>query len=515
MANSVIIVGAGIAGLSAGCYARMNGYRAAIFEMHNIPGGLCTAWTRKGYTWDISMHLLAGSKTGPLHRMWRELGAVQHRRYHYHDVLTRVEDGGKSVAFCADLRQLEEQMLALSPGDARRIREFLRIFGGKSIVHLLPLDAPGTGSRLSALKMLFGMLPLLGAFRKYGKLTLREFADGFQDPFLRAAIPNILDHPGWPMPGYPLMGVAGFHTSALTEAGVPIGGSKGVIEDIANRFKRLGGELQCRCKVTEVIVENDRAVGIRLEDGTEHRANIVLWAADGRTLLFDLLGERYLTDELRTRYREWQVVRSMVHVMLGLKRDMRQEPCRLTFKVDQPITVGETTFPWLYFMHHGFDPTSAGGEHGGRGVVRYRVRLLGKALPGQARLRGGEAPHRGRDGRHAGQTLARPGRRRGGGGRAHPGHLSPLHRQLAGLGGRLVHHAAEHGPARHPHAARPAEPLHGRPVDRALHRHRDRGVDWAAGDTAAVQGGGEAVSHDRGLNSWARRRPAPALMRKV
>ena len=76
MAKSVIIVGAGIAGLSAGCYARMNGYRATIFEMHNIPGGLCTAWTRKGYTWDISMHLLTGSKSGPLHQMWRELGAV-------------------------------------------------------------------------------------------------------------------------------------------------------------------------------------------------------------------------------------------------------------------------------------------------------------------------------------------------------------------------------------------------------------------------------------------------------
>jgi 2-polyprenyl-6-methoxyphenol hydroxylase-like FAD-dependent oxidoreductase len=77
MAQSVIIVGAGIAGLSAGCYARMNGYRATIFEMHHIPGGLCTAWTRKGYTWDISMHLLTGSKAGPLHQMWRELGAVQ------------------------------------------------------------------------------------------------------------------------------------------------------------------------------------------------------------------------------------------------------------------------------------------------------------------------------------------------------------------------------------------------------------------------------------------------------
>lgn len=359
MAQSVIIVGAGIAGLSAGCYARMNGYRTTIFEMHNIPGGLCTAWTRKGYTWDISMHLLTGSRSGSLHEMWRELGAVQHRKFVYHDVLTRVEDGDTSVDFCADTQKLEEQMLAISAADTERIREFIRIFGGRSIIGLLPLDAPGTGGGLSALKMLFAMLPLLGMFRKYGKMTLREFSDGFRDPFLRAAIPFILDHPGWPMPGYPMMGVTGFRTSALTESGVPIGGSKQVIEDIADRYQRLGGEVHYRCKVTELIVEGDRTCGIRLEDGTEHRADIVLWAADGHTLLFDLLGGRYLSDELRTRYREWQVVRPMVHVMLGLTRDMSKEPCRLTFKIDKPITVGETEFPWIYFMHHGFDTTSA------------------------------------------------------------------------------------------------------------------------------------------------------------
>ena len=37
MEKSVVIVGAGIAGLSAGCYARMNGYKTTILEMHNIP----------------------------------------------------------------------------------------------------------------------------------------------------------------------------------------------------------------------------------------------------------------------------------------------------------------------------------------------------------------------------------------------------------------------------------------------------------------------------------------------
>ena len=52
MEESVIIIGAGIAGLAMGCYAQMNGYRTRIFEMHHQPGGLCTSWKRKGYTFD-------------------------------------------------------------------------------------------------------------------------------------------------------------------------------------------------------------------------------------------------------------------------------------------------------------------------------------------------------------------------------------------------------------------------------------------------------------------------------
>jgi len=45
--NSIIIIGAGFAGLAAGIYAQMNGFRSQIFEMHNLPGGLCTSWKKK------------------------------------------------------------------------------------------------------------------------------------------------------------------------------------------------------------------------------------------------------------------------------------------------------------------------------------------------------------------------------------------------------------------------------------------------------------------------------------
>jgi phytoene dehydrogenase-like protein len=45
----LIIVGAGISGLSAGIYARQSGFDVTIYESHMIPGGASTSWRRKGY----------------------------------------------------------------------------------------------------------------------------------------------------------------------------------------------------------------------------------------------------------------------------------------------------------------------------------------------------------------------------------------------------------------------------------------------------------------------------------
>ena len=83
--KSIIIIGAGVAGLAAGCYAQMNGFRSKIFELHDLPGGLCTAWERKGYVFDGCIHYLFGSGEGqPFNVMWRELGAVQDRDFVHH-----------------------------------------------------------------------------------------------------------------------------------------------------------------------------------------------------------------------------------------------------------------------------------------------------------------------------------------------------------------------------------------------------------------------------------------------
>ncbi|MBN2318491.1 MAG: oleate hydratase, partial [Acidobacteria bacterium] len=153
MKKNMIIVGAGIAGLSTGCYAQCNGYQSTIYEMHNIPGGLCTAWKRKGYTFDISMHMLVGSKSGPAHRMWRELGVMENRQFHYHTEISRIEGLEKNLTLCTDPGRLLDQLLSLSPADEKLSREFVRLVSGRGMTGAMSLRPSELSGLRDKLKM--------------------------------------------------------------------------------------------------------------------------------------------------------------------------------------------------------------------------------------------------------------------------------------------------------------------------------------------------------------------------
>ncbi|MBI5490858.1 MAG: NAD(P)/FAD-dependent oxidoreductase [Deltaproteobacteria bacterium] len=357
--KSVVIVGGGIAGLSAGIYARRNGYPTTILEMHDVPGGLCTAWKRKGYTFDISMHMFTGSKRGAFHTMWQELGVLDGLRFVYHSEIGRLESRGKVLAIGTDRRRLEAQMLAHSPADARPIRELLDLLFGRALLDLASLDAAELSGPLASLRMLLSFLPFLPAWFRYGRMTVEEFADRFQDPFLRETVRRLIDTPGWPMPRFPVFALSGLVTGAVEGAGVPIGGSQPVVLGMAERFKKLGGELRLKTRVKDLLVERDRAVGVRLADDSEVRADTVIWAADGHTLIFDLLGGRYIDDAIRSMYDTWTPVVPLVHVALGVARDMSQEPRSVSFELEQPLTIAGQERRWMQVIHHSFDPTMA------------------------------------------------------------------------------------------------------------------------------------------------------------
>jgi phytoene dehydrogenase-like protein len=357
MTQSVIIIGAGIAGLSAGCYAQMNGFCSRIFEMHTIPGGLCTSWKRGEYVFDGGLRYLTGtSPHSKVHQLWQELGLLQDREIYYYDEFECIEDAdGRALHIYTDIDRLEQHMIELAPQDRESITdltEALRQFTKME----LPVDITPTDLD-DMLELGQGILPVLIPVLRWRNVTLQEFTERFQDPFLRKALPEFFQ---FSPPDFPMMLL--LTTLAMMndrEAGYPIGGGLQFAQDIAQRYLELGGEVHYRSRVTKILVEKDRAVGVRLEDGSEHRADIVISAADGRSTIFDLLAGRYVNDRVQSYYRDLPLAESILQVSLGVARDFSSEPPVINFPLKQPIALGNIPHSRLVLKHYCFDPTMA------------------------------------------------------------------------------------------------------------------------------------------------------------
>ena len=358
--KTVAIVGAGIAGLCAGVYAQMNGYQSRIYEQHTTPGGLCTAWRRHGYTIDLCVHWLVGSRPGiAMHELWREVGLVQDAEIVDLDEFARLETcGGETVVFYRDLNRTERHLLELAPADATLIRRFFadaRRLSGKDLRSDLPPRY--LMGRLDQLKAMPMLLPYMKPIRTWGRLSLADFANQFSSPALREAF-RLWWHPEMTVFTL-LMTLVWLHDR---QAGYPIGGSLPLARSVERRYRDLGGEIEYGARVTSVMVENDRAVGLRMHDATERRAEWVISAADGHSTIFDLLEERYLDDTRRHFYRDLPRFPSLVLVALGVNRSFADEPHVVSgwsLPVHPPLALDGVVTDRVAVRIHNFDPNLA------------------------------------------------------------------------------------------------------------------------------------------------------------
>jgi len=352
--NSIIIIGAGFAGLAAGIYAQMNGYKTRIFEMHDKPGGLCTSWNRKGYTIDACIHWLVGSSPGNfMNDLWKEAGVAQGREFIYMDEYMHFESpDGRVLTFYTDIDRLEQHLLEFAPDDKKQIGEFIK--GARTC---LVFDQPSINSSIikkSLYKINLGLkFALVGKqFQKWMKTTGKEFADGFKDPFLKSTFSEI-----W-MPEFSILFL--FFTFAYLHrknAGYPLGGSMPMSLAMEKRYKDLGGEIIYDKRVEEIITANGKASGIRLSDGTGYQSNIIISAADGYTTIFKMLGGQYTDDKIRDMYDKWTLFPPLIFIGLGVRRkfeDIPRSVSGFSFPLDKPVQIADKTLERLsvHLYHH-------------------------------------------------------------------------------------------------------------------------------------------------------------------
>ncbi len=301
----VIIIGAGVGGMATGCYAHMSGMQTRIFEKHVLPGGCCTAWSREGYIFDYCIEWLIGTGAGnDANQVWRELGALDGKTITNFEMFNKVVDSnGRSVTFYNDPDRLERHLLEISPADAPLIRSFCRDLRRFININLYPfLKPPPLKTPREKITTLLTVLPAFRLFWRTAATQMSTFTSKLQDPLLRRAFPNMFfqDHECFPLLPY-LYNLASAYNH---NAGFPQGGSLGLARSIEERYTSLGGVITYRARVNRILIEDNRAVGVELKDGTRHYADHIVSACDGYTTIYRLLGGRYTSPRIDKLYND-------------------------------------------------------------------------------------------------------------------------------------------------------------------------------------------------------------------
>jgi phytoene desaturase len=343
--KSIVIIGAGLAGLAAGCYGRMNGYHTRIVEHHSEPGGVATAWEHGGYHVDGGIHYLMGHKPGPAcYELYRQLGLLQNLRYPDLTTFVRYTDevSGKQVSFTHDLDRLARDLKNIAPEDAGFIDEF--IAGARAMrradLFALMETPPELMGPFGPIKQLWGMRRVLRYFGGKFNLSVEQYAQAVKNDDLRRMLVNFFlpEVPVW----FVLLLLA---LLAEKQLGLLEGGCTDFVAGLAERYRGLGGEINYHATVKEIIVEHDRAVGVRLTDGAEHRADVVVSAGDGHSTIFKLLGGRYVDRKITERYENWKLLPPVVTLSFGVTRTFADEPPLNFHFLKTPVVIGKVTVP--------------------------------------------------------------------------------------------------------------------------------------------------------------------------
>ena len=354
MEKKVVIIGAGISGLSAGIYALDSGYDVDIYELHSIPGGECTGWTRKGTFIDGCAHWIVGTnKKSNLYPLWIHTGAFdEDTKVYPTEYFTKYDINGEVVTIYSDREKLREELLRVAPEDEKEINKLVKDIGtyGRCIIPAqYPVSYMGPVELLS---FAFSYLPFIFLYLKCKNLSMVDLISRYKSPILRELFSRTFTSS---------YNVNSFYYTlkALSEndGGVVEGGSLKIATNMAHRFTELGGKIHYKSEVEEIIVENKVATGIKLKDGTIINADYVIATSDMHHTLYNLLKDKYTPRSYRLSFENRKDYPLNCELLLAykVKKDVSELPKMINFRVDPFNIDSETIITSISVRNHAFN----------------------------------------------------------------------------------------------------------------------------------------------------------------
>ena len=271
-----IIIGSGIGGLtSAALMATHANKRVLVLERHYTAGGFTHVFKRKGYEWDVGVHYIGEvhDERAEVRRVFDDITDGQLKWADMGEVYDRIVIGEDKYDLVKGRKNFIKKLSEYFPEEEDNIKEYVRrvketVRNGK--LFFLDKALPGPVSAVA------GPFLRRKTLKASGQTVAEVLAEITDNKRLRAVLAGQYGDYGLS----PKDGSFFIHAMVVNhyfEGGAyPIGGSARIAETILPVIERAGGQVLTNAPVDEVIIKKGRAVGVRLEDGKELFAPVII-----------------------------------------------------------------------------------------------------------------------------------------------------------------------------------------------------------------------------------------------
>jgi len=356
----VIIIGAGLGGLSCGAAFARQGFKPLVIEQHDKPGGYATAFRRPGgFLFDVSLHSTTVGERNGIYNLIQGFPEITDVEFLMHPTLLR------SVF-------PEHDFTITQRNPEAYIQQLSRVF---------PDEKDGIAGLFDDMKGLSADIGRLSSAR--GQVDMSRFPADF--PFLfklnqktwgemvDARITNqklkAIVSAQWGYYGLPPSKLSCFYYAMpfmgyLTHGGFyPKGRSQTISNALSTYITQHGGTVLLKTKVRKIVVKDRTATGVVTNKGKTYTARAVVSNANPFDTFHTMMDKKELLTDYEAQWQKYSVSLSCFQVFLGLKEDL----VRKHGIADSEIFI-ETSYD-LEESYRG--AVAADVEHGGVGVTLY------------------------------------------------------------------------------------------------------------------------------------------------
>jgi phytoene dehydrogenase-like protein len=321
-AYDAVVIGAGLGGLSTAAFLATNGRRTLVLEQNQVVGGCSQVFRRQGnkYEFDVGVHYIGDcAPGGTVDRLMHGLGLQDRIEFAELDPdgFSTITLPGVSFRVPRGWQAYEDRLAATFPDEEDGVRRCVSTL--RTVAEEIRSGRPDglrhAVTRAGRLRstLWWGLRPLASLYDACG---LSQEA--------RTVIAGESGDYGTPPSKAPVALHAGFLDHYL-KAGAyyPKGGGQVIAARLTEVIAAHGGTVRTKARVRRILLEDGRAVGVRLADGEEIHSPVVVSNADIRRTYLELVGRDELPRRLRRKAEGFRMALPLFSLYLAVDFDVR------------------------------------------------------------------------------------------------------------------------------------------------------------------------------------------------